>query len=146
MALRLANAEILPLNYAAYGEEIGEFMTDLAGKKAFSHTRRVLKAFTDRGRKLEKIVRSPDRIAAMTPEDRARLNRKIIAAERALRDERGLPDRPWFKHLIYACRYTYLPLTLPGLTEAYESGVQAAVEDRERILAGALARAAVALD
>jgi N-acetylated-alpha-linked acidic dipeptidase len=34
--------------------------------------------------------------------------------------EQGIPGRPWFKHLLYAARYTYAHLELPGLTEAAE--------------------------
>ncbi|MFZ3330906.1 MAG: transferrin receptor-like dimerization domain-containing protein, partial [Candidatus Acidiferrales bacterium] len=34
----------------------------------------------------------------------------------------GMPGRPWFKHSLYATRYTYAHLELPGLTEAAESG------------------------
>jgi len=32
----------------------------------------------------------------------------------------GIPGRPWFQHLLYAARYTYAHLELPGLTEAAE--------------------------
>ena len=32
----------------------------------------------------------------------------------------GIPGRPWFKHMLYAARYTYAHLELPGLTEAVE--------------------------
>ena len=32
----------------------------------------------------------------------------------------GIPGRPWFKHSLYAARYTYAHLELPGLTEAVE--------------------------
>jgi N-acetylated-alpha-linked acidic dipeptidase len=32
----------------------------------------------------------------------------------------GIPGRPWFKHMIYAARYTYAHLELPGITEAVE--------------------------
>jgi N-acetylated-alpha-linked acidic dipeptidase len=34
----------------------------------------------------------------------------------------GIPGRPWFKHSIYATRFTYAHLELPGLTEAAEAG------------------------
>jgi transferrin receptor-like protein len=57
-------------------------------------------------------------------------------------DKKGLPDRPWFQHLIYACRYPYLPLVLPGLTEAVEGHDTVRVREREEVLAAALHRAA----
>ena len=57
----------------------------------------------------------------------------------------GIPGRPWFQHLLYAARYTYAHLELPGLTEAAENGdwktaqaqvalLEAAVEKNTRLL------------
>ena len=37
---------------------------------------------------------------------------------RALR--KNSPGRPWFRHTVYAARFTYAHLELPGLTEAAE--------------------------
>jgi N-acetylated-alpha-linked acidic dipeptidase len=71
----------------------------------------------------------------------APLNRRLLQAERDLCDEAGLPDRPWFRHLIYACRYTYAALTLPGLTEAVERGDARRSRERARLLPRALGRA-----
>ena len=50
------------------------------------------------------------------------VNRKLIASERALTDSRGLPNRPWFKHQIYAPGfYTgYAVKTIPAVREAIE--------------------------
>jgi len=46
----------------------------------------------------------------------------LIKAEQSLLDERGLPSRPWFKHMLYAPGlYTgYGVKTLPGIREAIE--------------------------
>jgi N-acetylated-alpha-linked acidic dipeptidase len=50
------------------------------------------------------------------------VNAKLIQSERALTAEQGLPNRPWFKHQIYAPGfYTgYGVKTLPGIREAIE--------------------------
>jgi N-acetylated-alpha-linked acidic dipeptidase len=50
------------------------------------------------------------------------VNAKLIQSERALTAEHGLPNRPWFKHQIYAPGfYTgYGVKTLPGIREAIE--------------------------
>jgi N-acetylated-alpha-linked acidic dipeptidase len=52
----------------------------------------------------------------------ARLNALLIATERALLRDDGLPGRPWFRHQIYAPGfYTgYGVKTLPGIREAIE--------------------------
>lgn len=50
------------------------------------------------------------------------LDKKLIESERRLTHAAGLPNRPWFKHLIYAPGlYTgYAVKTLPGVREAIE--------------------------
>ncbi len=50
------------------------------------------------------------------------VNAKLIASERRLTDEGGLPGRPWFRHMIYAPGfYTgYGVKTIPGVREAIE--------------------------
>ncbi len=52
----------------------------------------------------------------------AGLNPDIIRTERMLLDDRGLPDRPWFRHLIDAPGYYtgYGVKTIPGVREAIE--------------------------
>ena len=49
-----------------------------------------------------------------------RLNQQLMQVELNWLAEQGIPGRPWFKHLLYAARYTYAHLELPGLTEAAE--------------------------
>lgn len=53
---------------------------------------------------------------------RARLNELIYLAERQLISTAGLPQRPWYKHILYAPGlYTgYSAKTLPGIREAIE--------------------------
>ena len=52
------------------------------------------------------------------------LNELLIATERAMTRDDGLPRRPWFRHQIYAPGfYTgYGVKTLPGIREAIEEG------------------------
>jgi N-acetylated-alpha-linked acidic dipeptidase len=56
------------------------------------------------------------------PAQSAALDQALIAIERAMTREQGLPRRPWFKHQIYAPGfYTgYGVKTLPGVREAIE--------------------------
>jgi N-acetylated-alpha-linked acidic dipeptidase len=50
------------------------------------------------------------------------VNADLIRCERLLTDDRGLPNRPWFEHLLYAPGfYTgYGVKTIPGVREAIE--------------------------
>ena len=52
------------------------------------------------------------------------LNELLVATERAMTRDDGLPRRPWFRHQIYAPGfYTgYGVKTLPGIREAIEEG------------------------
>ena len=46
----------------------------------------------------------------------------------------GIPGRPWFKHLLYASRFTYAHLEIPGLTEAIErSDWKIAAQEAEKL-------------
>ena len=65
-----------------------------------------------------------------------------MAAERALLDPAGIPGRPWYRHQIYAPKFTYAPEVLPALAEAIEAGDAARREAQIRRLAAALDRAA----
>jgi len=54
---------------------------------------------------------------------RAKLDQLLQGLEHTLTTDDGLPDRPWFKHLIYAPgKFTgYSAKTMPGVREAIEA-------------------------
>ncbi|ATQ43363.1 transferrin receptor-like dimerization domain-containing protein [Caulobacter mirabilis] len=58
----------------------------------------------------------------LSPATKAELFAMLAPLEQALTDDRGLPGRPWYRHLIYAPgRFTgYGSKTLPGVREAVE--------------------------
>ena len=66
---------------------------------------------------LERRAGSP-----LGPAAAARFEAAVMATERVLTDPHGLPDRPWYRHLVYAPGfYTgYGVKTLPGVREAIE--------------------------
>jgi N-acetylated-alpha-linked acidic dipeptidase len=68
-----------------------------------------------------------------------------MAAERALLDPGGIPGRPWYRHQIYAPKFTYAPELLPGLAAALDAGDARMLEEQVKKLAAALDRAAKAL-
>ncbi len=63
-----------------------------------------------------------DQARSSTTSKTALINKNLIRSERYLTDDAGLPNRPWFKHLIYAPGlYTgYGVKTIPGVREAIE--------------------------
>jgi len=58
----------------------------------------------------------------LAPATREKLNAQLRDIDQLLLDDRGLPDRPWYKNLVYAPgRFTgYGAKTLPGVREAIE--------------------------
>jgi N-acetylated-alpha-linked acidic dipeptidase len=70
----------------------------------------------------------------------ADLNRRIMDVEANWLSREGIPGRPWFKHMLYAARYTYAHLELPGITEAVEKQDWKTARDETAKLISALAR------
>ena len=77
-----------------------------------------------------------------------RMNVKLREAERALLIPEGLPNRPWFRHAIYAPgQYTgYAAVVIPGVNEAIDRGDLHRTEQQITALAAALNRAALVLE
>ena len=135
LALRLANADVLPLDFESYGRDIGTFLKELCDQPAKGATAAkacqageldlgpaigATDAFTAAGRALKAAV---DAALASGPIDQSTamaLNRRVMDVESNWLSSDGIPGRPWFKHMIYAARYTYAHLELPGITEAVE--------------------------
>jgi N-acetylated-alpha-linked acidic dipeptidase len=151
MALRLANADIVPLDYGAYAHRIREFVRekiDLArpGDRAALQP---LDAAADRfaGAAEAAGLRMETLLAAELDDKQAMaaLSRTLMKAERAFLYADGIPGRPWYRHLIYAPKPTYAPEVLPGVAEALD------VRDRKQVvvqvahLIAALDRAAAIL-
>jgi N-acetylated-alpha-linked acidic dipeptidase len=82
------------------------------------------------------------------PQDVSKLNGTLVSAERALLLEKGLPNRPWFRHAIYAPgQYTgYAAVVIPGVNEAIDAKNAAVTGEQIQALADALNRAAETLE
>ena len=143
--LRMADADVLPLDYREYGEEVGAYI-DAAQKKAqtqfgvravnFDSAVRAAQRFAEAGAKVLREQKNP-------PDDATSLNNKLRRAERALLIPDGLPNRPWFRHAIFAPgQYTgYTAVVLPGINEAIDRSDLARTRDEVAALSAALNRA-----
>lgn len=149
-ALHMSAADVLPYDYELYGKEIGSYI-DSSREKArqmlganapdFTKASDAAKRFMNAGTKILAIQKNP-------PSDAAKLNQTLIAAERALLSKEGLPNRPWFKHTIYAPgQYTgYAAVVIPGVNEAIDAKNAQLVADQLQVLTDALNRAAQVLE
>jgi N-acetylated-alpha-linked acidic dipeptidase len=153
--LRLADAVVLPYEFGnvvrTYRKYVAEIETEakkksevkaLDLKNVGASIDRLEEVSTRFEQLLPAVLQlSPERLRA----GRAALsdaNRALFRAEQALSDEAGLPERPWYKHLIYAPGfYTgYGVKTMPGIREAVEDRPNLEVATREA------ARVAAAID
>jgi N-acetylated-alpha-linked acidic dipeptidase len=142
-ALRLANADLLPFDFATYASNIRQFVSDLskANEKniwgqpppaAQSSEARpqphldlmpileAIDAFEKAGKSLNDSLTRKLSSGAINPQQAAALNHGMMQLERNWLNPSGIPGRPWFKHILYGARFTYAHLELPGLTEAVE--------------------------
>jgi len=154
--LRLADAEILPFDYEAYGRQVLEYVNDIeeqATKASADGAKRIdfagLKAAADGFARAGAAARAQAEAllaggAAPDATALARVNRALIMAERDLIEPTGLPDRPWYRHVIYAPGlYTgYGVKTIPGVREAVDAGNYARAAEQATLARRALERAA----
>jgi N-acetylated-alpha-linked acidic dipeptidase len=151
LAVRLANAEVLPYNFEFYGEELREFVKELEQRTKFglhADLKQLLAGVTDfekPGRELDDAIMRALTTGELDSATAARLNHQIMQVERNWLDPDGIPGRPWFKHTLYAARYTYAHLELPGLTEAAEAGNWKLAEAQAQILVRELQKNAALL-
>jgi len=150
-ALRLAEADVVPLDYGAYAREVLSYLDevrDLAAKTKVDVDLSPAREAADRWERAASSVAGRARRALENGDaaGAARVHAALMTVERTLLDDRGLVGRPWYKHLIYAPRPTYKPLVLPGVVEAIEAGDRARAAAEVARLVRALGLAAAALE
>jgi N-acetylated-alpha-linked acidic dipeptidase len=155
-AMRLANADALPIDPAPYAQRLREFLADVRRRPALNAAatrkdvepalREVESAVEALRVEADGFNRRRD-LALQEPDSRTldALNRKALGFERAFLSPGGIPGRPWYQHLVYAPKYTYAPELLPGISEAIEEGAWARAAEQGRALAAAIRRAAALL-
>jgi N-acetylated-alpha-linked acidic dipeptidase len=149
MALRLANADVLPFDYTTYGTRLEEFASELEQKWVRSRTTSDVRSpFVEVHDAIREFRAAADGMAGRmaraigSPGERDAVNRALMDVERAFIDPDGIPGRPWYRHQIYAPKFTYAPEVLPGPAEALEAGDARALEVQCGRLASAIRRAA----
>jgi N-acetylated-alpha-linked acidic dipeptidase len=123
MALRIADADALPFDYTDYALQIGDFFAETV---RLAKRRNLESSFDEKAmtNALEDFSKEAARVEQLRRElirgrlDNARLRRLndgLIQVERQFIDARGLRNRNWYKHQIYApgvyTGYAAQPLT-----------------------------------
>lgn len=145
LALRLANADVLPYDFEFYGATIGDFLNDLdrethlSAKVPLDPLRQKIAQFRTAGRDLNQAIAGAIHSGNLDPAAAERINAAVMQVERNWCSPAGIPGRPWWKHSLYGARYTYAHLELPGLTEAAEAGDWKRAAEQAKILEAELA-------
>lgn len=142
-ALRLANADLLPFDFASYADNIRQFVNELARGKDMAQldlkpVRQGIDDFEAAGKRLGESLQHALASGRIDPELAASLNKGMMQVERNWLNPDGIPGRPWFKHILYGARFTYAHLELPGLTEAVEKQDWPTAKQQAEILYRAL--------
>jgi N-acetylated-alpha-linked acidic dipeptidase len=128
MALRLANAEVYPFDFVLYADRVGGFIERMSktpgaerlrlqgARSAARRWRTAALAFDSAMRSVLARPSSAERTRALQA-----MNESLRAVEQQLLLNEGIPDRPWFRHVLYAPRPSYAAMTLPGILEAVEA-------------------------
>jgi len=153
MALRMANADVLPFHYGVYAARVGDFISALAQRPEAKERldlgplRAAQRAWAASAERLERALAPLLSSAPNAPSARlAAVNRALLDVERQLLLEEGIPGRPWFKHALYAPRFTYAAMTFPGIEEALDDGDWQRARGQVGRLATRLVAVAEALD
>ncbi len=143
--LRMADADVLPLDYVAYARIVQTYLQAARHKALEAKLAGLDFDASDAaaGRFAAAASRAYARQSAPTGNE-AILDQALRRTESAFLDEAGLPGRPWYRHLIYAPGKTtgYAAVVLPGVSEAIDAGDAQLAAWQLALLTEALDRAA----
>jgi N-acetylated-alpha-linked acidic dipeptidase len=148
-AVRMADADVLPYDYVAYAREISSYIS-AAKRKAddtglrsldFSSAQSAASRFAQAAARAHAVQAAPS-------SNMAALNQSLRKVETDLLVPEGLPNRPWYKHAIYAPgEFTgYSAVVIPGVNEAIDAKDVSRAGQQLNALTQALERAAQTLE
>jgi N-acetylated-alpha-linked acidic dipeptidase len=158
MLLRLANADVLPYDYAEYARTLRRALPALGGRaaalggaaapgaapadSAFAAMERAALAFAAARDSALAAARPP------SPGALAAANEALKGVERALTRPEGLRTRPWFRNVVYAADEDngYATVLFPAVAEAVRDGDAARAAGEVADLAARVRAAAARLD
>ena len=145
-ALHMADADVLPYDYVTYAEEIGSYLDHAAKKKTASGM-----DFTAALAAQQRFLKAAEAVRnhQLAPgAEIGKLNTALRAAEGALLSDAGLPNRPWYKHTVYAPgEFTgYAAVVIPGVNEALDAKNATVAQQQLTVLTQCLNQAAQTLE
>jgi N-acetylated-alpha-linked acidic dipeptidase len=148
-ALRMADADVLPYDYVPYAHAIESYV-EAAQRTAQDDGLDSLDFGPAQAAaaRLAAAAKKARRLEVAPSGDLAKLNLALRQTETALLSEAGLPNRPWYRHTIYAPgEFTgYAAVVIPGVNEALDAKDAHRAAQQLAALTQALDRAAHTLD
>lgn len=147
--VRMAQSDVLPYDYVTYAQDITTYL-DAAKRKAadsklgqvdFAPALAAAARFANSAQHVRRMQEHPSG-------DTRRMNDLLRQTEAALISPNGLPNRPWYRHTIYAPgEYTgYAAVVIPGVNEAIDAHDAGRTNQQLQVVTQALTRAAETLD
>jgi N-acetylated-alpha-linked acidic dipeptidase len=148
-AVRMADSDVLPYDYVTYGKAIQSYIAAAKRKAADAGAGSLDFAWTEAAadRFVAAAQKAHDRQASAKG-DLHKLNEALRLTETALLSPAGLPNRPWYRHTIYAPgEFTgYAAVVIPGVNEAIDDRDPSRAAQQLTVLTQALDRAAHSLE
>ncbi|HEY1901223.1 MAG TPA: M28 family metallopeptidase [Terracidiphilus sp.] len=148
-ALRMADADVLPYDYVTYAKAIDSYIA-AAQRKASDEGLNGLD-FAVAEAAAARFVAAAEKAHGLQEAatgDLGKLNEALRETETDLVSDAGLPNRPWYRHTIYAPgEYTgYAAVVIPGVNEAIDAKDAPRAAQQLTVLTQALDRAAHTLE
>jgi N-acetylated-alpha-linked acidic dipeptidase len=146
--LNMADADVLPYDYATYAREIGEYLFNAQKKADGDGVKLDFTAANVAAKRFFTAAKAVKQRQEHSSGGEAALNAALRQTEEDLLTQKGLPNRPWYRHTIYAPgEYTgYAAVVIPGVNEAIDAKKAQLAQEQLGVVTAALTRAAVTLE
>ncbi|MCX5762698.1 MAG: M20/M25/M40 family metallo-hydrolase [Gemmatimonadetes bacterium] len=154
MMMRIANADVLPYDYAEFGRTMKQYVAPVdkaaAGKGWTLNTAPLSAAIAAMETSGVAFNATRDSVLSATPAKGAttRANAALLQVERALTRPEGLRTRPWYRNLIYVADENngYSNMVFPSVNEAIRAGDQGLAQRELNDLVQRFGAATAAID
>jgi N-acetylated-alpha-linked acidic dipeptidase len=124
LALRLADSAVLPFDHSVQGNALSDYVTAIENQHTgldLTILKDVIQQFQDAAAALQAACDSKDNRHTLLDEQAC--NEKLGLTERQFLSEEGLPDRPWFKHILQApgMYLGYAAEAFPGIQQSIDA-------------------------
>lgn len=124
LAIKVADAEILPFDYRDYGVVMHQFidvfeekLSDISSNVSLADLQAAVDLYASNAESFYASLSND-----LSSEEKDAVNQKLLQCERLFLSDAGLPHRTWFKHLIFGPGYFagYSGTAFPGIADAID--------------------------